>query len=319
MNKRTILTLGIILLLFIVGCDVKKQSSPAIAEVNGEKISQSDFDHRYGLVKTSYEGQQGVKFDEEKDKELIKNLENRTYDDLVLQKLISQDAEKKGIKVNNEEIEKTLNSFKQAQNQAVTDGYKIFLEQMQLTEKDLHSEIEISQLYEKLQEKVTADITVSDADAQKYYNDNKDKFQQPGGIQIYHILVDSEQKAQEVLNKLKDNQDFAALAKEYSIDPGSKDRGGDVGVVNESTNFVPEFKKAVLALQPGQLNSQAVRSQFGYHIIKAGDKKGPTALTYEQISINLRQQLERDQKDKAFDVYLENLKTNSVIKDLREN
>ncbi|MDD3364105.1 MAG: SurA N-terminal domain-containing protein [Syntrophomonas sp.] len=318
MKKRIILALAFVLLLFIVGCNSQKQASPAIAEVNGEKLSQSEFDQRYAMIKASYEAQQGVKFDEEKDKELIKNLKDRTYEDLVLQKLVYQDAKKQGIKVSSEEIDSTLNSFKESQNKAGADAYQKFLEQMKVTEKDLRTEIETSQLYQKLEDKVAGSIKVSDADAQKYYNDNKDKFQDPGGIQIYHILVDSEQKAGEVMGKLKQGGDFSALAKEYSADPGSKDKGGDVGLVNETTNFVPEFKQVALALQPGQLNPQAVKSQFGYHIIKAGDKKAPTPLPYEQVKVQLKQQLEKDQKDKAFNTYLEKLKSDANIKDLRQ-
>ncbi len=318
MKKRIILALAFVLLLFIVGCNSQKQASPAIAEVNGEKISQSEFDQRYAMIKVSYEAQQGVKFDEEKDKELIKNLKDRTYEDLLLQKLVYQDAKKQGIKLSNEETDSTLNSFKQSQNKAGTDGYKLFLEQTKITEKDLRLEIETSQLFQKLEDKVAGNTKVSDADAQTYYNDNKDKFQEPGGIQIYHILVDSEQKAGEVLGKIKQGGDFTALAKEYSTDPGSKDKGGDVGLVNETKNFVTEFKQAALALQPGQLSPQAVKSQFGYHIIKAGEKKAPTPLPYEQIKIQLKQQLEKDQKDKAFNAYLEKLKSVADIKDLRQ-
>lgn len=318
MNKKVIVALGLVLFLLIVGCDSKKQSSPTIAEVNGDKISQSEFDQRYAMVKASYESQQGVKFDEEKDQELIKNLKERTFEDLVLQKLVYQDAKKQGIKVSNDETDKTLNNFKQSQNKAVADGFKLFLEQMKITEKDLRVEIEISQLYQKLEDKVTGTIKISDAEVQKYYNDNKDKFQEPGGMQIYRILVDSEQKAGEVMGKLKQGGDFAALAKEYSIDPGSKDNGGDVGLVNATTNFVPEFKTVALALQAGQLNPQPVKSQFGYHIIKAGEKKVSSILPYDQIKINLKQQLERDNKDKAFSTYLDNLKSNAVIQDLRQ-
>ncbi len=317
MNKKVILALGLVLLLFVVGCNSQKQSSPTIAEVNGDKITQSDFDQRYAMVKTSYEAQQGVKFDEEKDQELIKNLKESTYENLVLQKLIYQDAKKQGVKVDNEETDKTLDKFKQSQNQAGADGYKVFLEQNKITEKDLRLEIEMSQLYQKLMDKVSGNTRMSEADVKKYYDDNQDKFRQPGGMQIYHILVDSEQKAGEVMDKLKQGGDFAALAKEYSIDPGSKDNGGDVGLVNETTNFVPEFKTVALALPAGQLNPQPVKSQFGYHIIKAGEKKAATLLPYEQIKIRLKQQLEEDQKDKSFNTYLENLKSNAAITDLR--
>jgi peptidyl-prolyl cis-trans isomerase C/foldase protein PrsA len=81
---------------------------------------------------------------------------------------------------------------------------------------------------------------------------------------------------------------------------------------------VPEFKTVALAMRAGQLNPQAVKSQFGYHIIKAGEKKAPTPLPYEQIKAQLKYQLEMDQKDNVFFTYLEKLKSDANIKDLRQ-
>ncbi|MFA7079000.1 MAG: peptidylprolyl isomerase, partial [Syntrophomonas sp.] len=167
-------------------------------------------------------------------------------------------------------------------------------------------------------EKTTGEIKVSDTDAQNYYNENQIMFKDPGGIQIFHILVDSEQLASEIIVKLKQGDDFAALAQQYSSDPGSKDRGGDVGPVNESTNFVPEFKQAALALQPGQLNPQPIKSDFGYHIIKAGDKKDARQLSFAEVKDSLKVQMEMEQRNKAFETYLEELKNKADIKDLRQ-
>jgi hypothetical protein len=82
-------------------------------------------------------------------------------------------------------------------------------------------------------------------------------------------------KAQEVLDRLKKGEDFAALAKEFSDDPGSKDKGGLYENVTEGGGFDKDFEAAALALQPGQFTQELVPTPFGFHIIKL-EKKGET-------------------------------------------
>jgi foldase protein PrsA len=118
-------------------------------------------------------------------------------------------------------------------------------------------------------------LEVKDDDRKAFYEQRKKDLAQ---IKVSHILVKTKPEAERILKEIKAGGDFAAAAKKESLDPGSKDKGGDIGFITESSSLVPEFKKAAMALKPGEL-SGVVKSQYGYHIIKATEQKK----TYEEL------------------------------------
>ena len=119
--------------------------------------------------------------------------------------------------------------------------------------------------------------------AQKYAVDNLQAKMKASEDEVTQYLaqhpeLDSDkkqrEKAEEVLQRVRNGEDFAKLAKEFSSDPGSKDKGGDLGWFG-SGQMVPEFEKAAFALKPGEV-SGVVQSQFGFHIIKLEERKTET-------------------------------------------
>jgi len=100
-------------------------------------------------------------------------------------------------------------------------------------------------------------------------------------VRASHILVDTEEKAKEIIQKLDAGGDFAALAKENSKD-GSANDGGDLGYFGPG-RMVPEFEKAAFALEVGAYTKQPVQSQFGWHVIKVTDKRQQPPPAYDQV------------------------------------
>ncbi len=111
-------------------------------------------------------------------------------------------------------------------------------------------------------------------------------------VRASHILVDSEEKAKEIIAALDGGADFADLAKENSSD-GSAEGGGDLGYFGPG-RMVPEFEQAAFALEVGQYTKEPVKSQFGWHIIIVTDKRPQQPPAFEQVRQQIRSMLLRD-------------------------
>lgn len=144
-------------------------------------------------------------------------------------------------------------------------------------------------------------------DLQAYYDANKAQFHQPERVRARHILIQVEKsatqadkdaalaKAQKIRGELVAGKDFAAAAKEYSDDKGSKDKGGELGL-NERGSWVKEFADAAFSLKPNEI-SQPVLSPFGYHLIQVEEKKPAEDKTLDQAKDEIAATLIK--KDKA--------------------
>ena len=122
---------------------------------------------------------------------------------------------------------------------------------------------------------------VSEADAQKFYDTQVAATPAQEEVRARHILVDSEEKAKEIYEKIAHGADFTAMAKQYSKDPGSKDGGGDLGYFSRG-RMVPQFEEAAFKLDKGEV-SLPVQSQFGWHLIKVEDKQQRQAPPFDKI------------------------------------
>ena len=147
-------------------------------------------------------------------------------------------------------------------------------------------------------DQLRAKVTVTPQEIESYYNSNVQQFQTPEQVRASHILIktdgkneaDAKKQADDILKQAKaPGADFAALAKKYSEDDGSKANGGDLDYFTRG-RMVPEFEQAAFAMQPGQI-SDLVKSQFGFHIIKVVDKKPPATRSLDEVRAQIQQTL----------------------------
>jgi len=159
-----------------------------------------------------------------------------------------------------------------------------------------------------------AQATVSDDDIQARYADQVKAFANNEQRHAQHILitVDAKTKDADALKKIQDiekraraGEDFGALAKQYSQDPGSAVNNGDLGFAGHG-QFVPEFDKALFALDVNQI-SPPVKTQFGYHLIKLLEVRKPTIPTLEQMRPALENQAKAAKADELYSDAVEKL------------
>ena len=155
--------------------------------------------------------------------------------------------------------------------------------------------------------KVIAAVKVNDEDVRKYYEDNLDKFKQGETVNADHILVDSEEKALEILAKIESGElSFADAAKEFSSCPSGQ-RGGNLGDFGRG-QMVPEFDKAVFELEVGEVTKTPVQTQFGYHLIKLNSKSDATVMPFEDVAPQLTDIVLNEKRREAYERKINQLK-----------
>ncbi|AKL97191.1 foldase protein PrsA [Clostridium aceticum] len=132
------------------------------------------------------------------------------------------------------------------------------------------------------------DAKVEDEELQNYYEDHKDYFKSPATAKASHILVDSEEKAEEILKEINEGLSFEEAASKYSSCP-SKAQGGNLGEFSKG-KMVPEFEEAAFNMEKDEI-SKPVKTQFGYHLIKLFDLKKEDIKPLNEVKDRLTQQL----------------------------
>jgi len=158
---------------------------------------------------------------------------------------------------------------------------------------------------------------ITDQQAQQYYQAHLKDYQVPDQVKVRHILISvpkgadantdaaAKAKAQDVLKQLRAGGDWAALAKKYSDDPGSKEQGGELGMLQHGVT-VPEFDKAAFSLNPGQI-SDPIKTQFGYHVIQTEEKETAHTKSFNEVRGTILATMERDKEAQAAQAYAQSL------------
>ena len=137
----------------------------------------------------------------------------------------------------------------------------------------------------------------------KYFRDNPvpdDEIQKrivKDEFRVRHILVKTEQEANDLIAELKKGGKFAELAKAKSLDVKSGKQGGELGWISQEDPIVPQFFEAVTAMKKGELSDKPVKTNFGYHVIQVEDVRPHKTRSAEQLAGEIRMQIQQERVD----------------------
>ena len=243
-------------------------------------------------------------------------------DTLIARTLFRQEALAQGLTVTDEEVKKEIDSLR---GQFPTpDAFTKALAAEGMNEQQLLERARQEFLVQKYVEtKVASKITVTDESVKTFYDQNQDQMKVPERLHLRHILVgveptaspEDKQKAKteadEVLAKLKAGGDFAALAKEHSDDPGSKEKAGDLSWIAQGQTVEP-FEKAAFALKDQEV-SGVVETRFGYHVIQRLETQAAGVVPFDHVKERIRSFLKQRDTQQALQAEIQALRAKGKV------
>ncbi len=256
---------------------------PLAARVNGQPIYLVDYERQVAQYQDALAAS-GVDIASPEGQQRLLQMRAQILDWMIEQVLIEQAAAGMGISVSPEEVQAAIDQM--VQDAGGEEAFRERLERSGMTLADLQVQLRAELLRARVLERVQA--TVPERAEQ---------------VHARHILVDTRERAEAILNQIRAGADFAQLARTYSQDGSTRDAGGDLGWFPRGVLLAPEVEEIAFSLQAGQVGP-VVQSQFGFHIVQTLERKQDEAISPEH-----RQLLQ----DRAVQAWLESLWKQAVI------
>lgn len=296
------------------------KETDVVLEVDGTAITVLDvrelFTARYGRQFESMPAEQRAMVEPQ--------VQQMVMNELIQKTLLINAADKEGMKVTPEEVEKSLKEIAAK----IPEGASLeeFAKNAGVSLDRIRQQISTDTKVRKLYEKVTADVAApAEADVKKYFDEHPEEFEQKASVEASHILISTqgiedpaqlaakEKIAKELRTELvaKKGENFAEMAGLHSDCP-SKAQGGDLGEF-EKGQMVPAFETAAFSQEVGVIG-ETVKTDFGYHIIKVSGKKEAKTLAYADVKEDLTKTLLDQTKSEKMNAFVETLREKAKIK-----
>jgi parvulin-like peptidyl-prolyl isomerase len=297
------------------GCGSENQSVGAndVAVVGDRSITKEEFDQLIDRARENYKKNK-QEFPAAGTPQYVA-LRRQAMQFLVQREQFEQKAEELGLTISESDVEKQMQTIKSQYfgkngkcDAACEKKYQAEIKKQGVTNEQVRDDVRASVVQNKIYDKVTAGTTVSDKDIEEYYKKNKQNYIQPASRDVRHILVKKRALANSLHQRAEGGENFAALAKRFSTDPGTKKQGGKLPV--SKGRQVPEFDKAAFALKKGEI-SEPVKTSYGWHIILAlTDIKKQRVTPLSEVKPAIRQQLLQQEKTNVMKDWVEETQKN---------
>ncbi len=315
--KLLLVTVTIVVLAaFLAGCGMVRvnpevDNNIVVAKVSGEEVKKEEFKKVFEIFKNQYEQQFGTDiWDQEiEGRKFIEVARERLLDMLVDEKLQLKKASELGIAVTDAEVNTEIENAKKYFD--TEEKFNEYLKgqgmDLEYFKQSARKELTITKLIEKL----TANVAVTDEEVKVYYDTHQSEFM---SVKASHVLLDTKEEAEKILERAKAGEDFAQLAKDNSKDPSAKENSGNLDYFRHG-DMVEPFEKAAFALKPGEF-SDVVQTDFGFHVIKAEDSKLDK---FEDVKEQLKATMISDKKNTEYGKLLEDMRKNANIETFVKN
>jgi parvulin-like peptidyl-prolyl isomerase len=244
-----------------------------------------------------------------------KKFRKDALNDLINFELLYNEAKKRKIKVSDSTIDEVIEeNIKRFGSKKRFQG---LLKKQGLTMKEFEEKVRRHNMVSILLNNLFKEIEHKEDELKDYYEKNVHKYKRPEGLRLYHILIKVQpnateeelqkrkEYAEEILGKIKAGGDFGEIAYNYSEDP-YRFKSGYLGFVHKG-QLEPDIEKVAFSLKEGEI-SDVVRSIYGFHILKAGEKKPETLLTFDEVKDKIKKELDNKRFEEKKNDLLINLK-----------
>jgi len=288
-----------------------------VAVVEGEKISRADLQEAFNNALAA----SGMNPDEIEPAQKMAGY-REILDELIVDKLVSRKAS--SVEIKDADLEAEVGRVKgQFPSE---EAFKAEMQKAGETDSSFRDTIKrMMQQRKWMEEKVGDKATVPEADVKKFYDENKKEFEHPELVRASHILIltpeDADEKtvaekkkaAEAALTRVTEKkEDFTAVAKEVSEEPGAKESGGDLDFFPKE-RMVPEFANAAFAMDKGAISKEPVRTKFGWHVIKVTDRKPAGTMPFDEVKKQVTAYLQGSKQREAVRSVIDSLRSEAKV------